>query len=119
MLIRRARRVSDYLGAECFAVAVHVPADLSEKDREAMEKHLSFARNMRIQTQILEGNDTAQVLVDFARRNQITQIFLVRPREKSWIPLWNGGLLQRIVRLAKDMQIIIVSQREPETGGRT
>jgi two-component system, OmpR family, sensor histidine kinase KdpD len=115
MLIRRARRVSDYLGAECFAVAVHASADLPEEDREAIEKHLSFARNMRIQTQILEGSDTAKVLVDFARRNQITQIFLVRLREKSCMSLWNGGLLQRIVRLARDMQVVIVSQREPET----
>jgi two-component system, OmpR family, sensor histidine kinase KdpD len=114
MLIRRARRVSDYLGAEGFAVAVHASADLSEEDREAIEKHLSFARNMRIQTQILEGTDTAQVLVDFARRNQITQIFLVRLREKFHLSLWNGGLLQRIVRLAGDMQVVIVSQREPE-----
>jgi two-component system, OmpR family, sensor histidine kinase KdpD len=114
MLIRRARRVSDYLGAECFAVAVNSSADLSEEDREAIEKHLSFARNMRIQTQILEGSDTAQVLVDFARRNQITQIFLVRLREKFHLPFWNRGLLQRIVRLAGDMQVVIVSQREPE-----
>jgi two-component system, OmpR family, sensor histidine kinase KdpD len=114
MLIRRARRVSDYLGAECFAVAVHASADLPEEDREAIKKHLSFARNMRIQTQILEGSDTAQVLVDFARQNQITQIFLVRPREKFHMPFGNGGLLQRIVRLARDMQVVIVSQREPE-----
>jgi two-component system, OmpR family, sensor histidine kinase KdpD len=119
MLIRRARRVSDYLGAECFAVAVHSSADLPEKDREAVEKHLSFARNMRIRTQILKGNDPAQALIDFARQNQITQLFLVRPPEKFHIPFWNGGLLQRIVRLAKDMQVIIVSQREPATDSHT
>jgi len=116
MLIRRARRVSDYLEAECFAVAVHASADLAsmaDKEQDAIAKHLNFARNMRIETRILEGDDPALTLVDFARRNQITQIFLSRPRGKSLLPLLHLGLVQRIVRLARDMQVVIVSEREP------
>src|SRR5690349_4910522 len=49
MLIRRARRVSDFLGAECFAVAVQPSGDLNglpEAEREAVERHLNFARNL-------------------------------------------------------------------------
>jgi two-component system sensor histidine kinase KdpD len=118
MLVRRAKRVSDFLGAECFAVAVQRSGDsnsMPEADREAIEKHLNFARNMRIETRILEGDDPAQTLVDFARRNQITQIFLTRARDRSFIPWWSGGLLRKIVRLARDMQIVIVSSREPVT----
>ena len=41
MLIRRARRISDFLGAECFAVAVQPAGDsrsASEADRETIEK---------------------------------------------------------------------------------
>ncbi len=118
MLIRRAKRVSDFLEAECFAVAVQASGNLGSMpagNREALQKHLNFARNMRIETRVLEGNDLAQILVDFARRNQITQIFLARPRESSYLSLWHGGLLHRIVRLARDMQVVIVSEREPET----
>jgi len=116
MLIRRARRMSDFLGAECFAVAVHPSGDLSdlpESDREAVERHLNFARNMRIETRILEGEDIARAVVDFARRNQITQIFLARPCERFRVPLFSRDLMHRIVSLAKDMQIVIVSEREP------
>ncbi len=113
MLIRRARRVSDYLGAECFAVAVKAEAGpMPDARRQAIEKHLDLARNMQIETRVLEGRDEAQTLVDFARRNQVTQIFLARPREKPF--LWQEGLLQKVVRLARDMQIVIVSDREPD-----
>jgi two-component system sensor histidine kinase KdpD len=115
MLIRRAKRVSDFLGAECFAVAVQPTGDLSElseKDREALDRHLNFARNLHLETRILEGTDVAFALVDFARRNQITQIFLARPPEGMRIPLLSRDLVQRIVGLAKDMQIVIVSDRE-------
>jgi len=69
---------------------------------------------MRIETRILAGSDVARTLVDFARQNQITQLFLVRPREKLFMQFLNGGLLQKIVRLAKDMQVVIVSERKPE-----
>jgi hypothetical protein len=39
MLIRRAKRVGDFLEAECFAVAVQTPGELNRMtyhDREAM-----------------------------------------------------------------------------------
>lgn len=115
LLIRRAKRVSDFLDAECFAVGVVPSGDLStlaQPEREAMERHLNFARNLHIETRLLEGEDVAPVLVDFARRNQISQLFLVRPRERRWAPLFARDLLQTIVTLAKDMQIVIVSERE-------
>ena len=116
MVIRRARRVSDYLGAECFAVAVQPSGDLSgltETEREAIEKHLNFARNLHIETRVLEGGDIATVLIDFARRNQVTQIFVTRPRGRVWGPLLSREPVQRIISRAKEMQIVIVSDREP------
>jgi two-component system sensor histidine kinase KdpD len=118
MLIRRAKRVGDFLEAECFAVAVHALRDrdrMTDQDREAVERHLNFARNMRIETRILEGINPAQTLIDFARTNQITQIFLARNRQQSSSFFRRGGMLPRIVRLARDMQVVIVSEREPAT----
>ncbi len=116
MLIRRARRVSDFIGAECFAVTVQPTGDLSalsSAEREAIERHLNFSRNLHIETRVLDGQDPATSLVEFARRNQITQVFLARPRERLHIPLVGLDVAQRIVRLARDMQIVIVSEREP------
>ena len=116
MVIRRAKRVSDFLGAECFAVAVQPTGDLSglpAADREAVERHLNFARNLHIETRILEGDDVASALVDFGRRNQVTQIFLTRPRRKAWSPTLSSDPAQRVLGLAKDMLIVVVSDREP------
>ena len=118
MVIRRAKRVSDFLGAECFAVAVQPAGDLSglaAADREAIERHLNFARNLHIETRILEGDDVASTLVDFGRRNQVTQIFLTRPRRKAWSPALSRDPTQRVIGLAKDMLVVIVSDREPVT----
>jgi two-component system, OmpR family, sensor histidine kinase KdpD len=116
MLIRRARRVSDFLGAECFAVAVQPTGDLSglpQGARESVERHLNFARNLHIETRILQGDDVASTLVDFGRRNRITQIFVTRPRRRGILPALSPDPAQRIINMAKEMQIVIVSAREP------
>ena len=114
MVIRRGRRVSDFLGAECFAVSVQPSGDLSdapEQEREAIEKHLNFARNLHIETRILKGDDMATAVIDFARRNQITQIFATRPHGRAWG--FSHDPVRKIIGRAKDMQIVIVSDREP------
>ncbi len=116
MVIRRAKRVGDFLGAECFAVAVQGPGgpgDVAEQEQTAIERHLNFARNLHIETRVIEGEDTASALVDFARRNGITQIYLAHPDRRSWRWLWSRDLVQRIVAEAKDMQVVIVSERAP------
>lgn len=115
MLIRRAKRVSDFVGAECFAVTVQPTCDLStlpEEDRTALEQHLNFARNLHIETRILEGEAVAEALVDFARRNEVTQIYLTRPRAGRWLSRFNSDPAQKIISLARDTQIVIVSDRE-------
>ncbi len=113
-LIRRGRRVADYLHAECFAVCVCKDVDpqpMPAEAREALEKHLNFARNLHIETRMLQGTDVAKTLVDFARLHEITQIFLARPRLSSWPQVFGRNLVQQVVRLARDMQVIIVADR--------
>ena len=82
-LVRRGRRVADYLQADCIAVAVERSAKLESlpaAERERLTQHLDFARNLHIDTRVLEGEDVASALVDFARANKVTQIFIARPR---------------------------------------
>ena len=119
MLIRRGRRVADYLRAECFAVYVSETGDLNNLptlEREAVERHLNFARNLHIETRLLQGQNAAVVLVDFARRERITQIFLMRPSDQRWKFLRSRSIPSQILRLAQDMQITVVAERGVKAG---
>jgi len=114
MLIRRGRRMADYLGANCFAVSVMPFQDRSrvpKHDRYAVEKHLNFAKNLHIEIRALEANDAAETIVDFARRNQITHILLSRPRYSWRSRLLDTDFVLRVVRKAKDIRVIIVAER--------
>jgi two-component system, OmpR family, sensor histidine kinase KdpD len=114
MLIRRGRRVADYLRAECFAIYISESGDLRNLpvlEREAVERHLNFARNLHIETRILAGQDPAAVLVDFARRERITQIFLMRPDTATSKLVRRGSVVSEILRRGQDMQVTVVAQR--------
>jgi two-component system, OmpR family, sensor histidine kinase KdpD len=114
MLIRRGKRVADYLHAKCMAVHVLPPSRWSgvpPADREAVERHLSFARNLRIETHVLEHEDVPQAIAEFARANGVTQIFMGRSAPQPWWKSFGETVVQRVVRLSRDMEITVVAQR--------
>ena len=112
VLIRRAWRVAEFIQAGCVAVYVRSPAHhVSQWESETVEKHLRFARDLHIETRVLEGDREAETLVDFARLSGVTQIYIARPRYKPWQRLFTTNPVHRIVRLAPDMRLIIVAGR--------
>ncbi len=115
MVIRRGKRMADYLHADCFAVAVlgqtkaeSVPA----AEREALERHLNFARNLHIEARLLQGDDVAETLLEFARLNGVTQLFLAHPHEHRFPAFLRHNLVHEVVALARDMQVTIVAERK-------
>jgi two-component system sensor histidine kinase KdpD len=118
-LIRRGRRVADYLRADCLAVYVSPTNEfehLTLGDRDNLQRQLAFANGLHIETTILRGRDVAQTIVRFARARRVTQIFIGRQRESVWRALLAGGLVQRLVNLARDMQVTIVADRSVRRG---
>lgn len=113
MAIRRAKRVADYNHAACLAVYVHSARDAASPATDAaVEKHLNFARNLRVATHSIAGEDVATTLVNFARQQHVTQIFSARPAS-SRRGAANAKVATRLVRLARDMQVTIVANRRP------
>lgn len=114
MLIRRGRRVADITHAKCFAVVVAENGGLGKfpaAKREAVERHMNFARNLHIDTSVLTGNDHAKEIVDFARAHSARQIFLPRIEGKGMDRLLGKSFVSRIVALAHDMEVTIVADR--------
>jgi two-component system sensor histidine kinase KdpD len=113
-LIRRGRRVADYLRAECLAVYVSKSPDfrdLAQDERDRLERHLNFARGLRIEARVLEETDIAEAIVAFARLHGITQIFVTREKSSTLQAWFASAFVQRIVNLARDMQVTVVADR--------
>jgi two-component system sensor histidine kinase KdpD len=104
-VIRRGKRVADYLHADCYAVYVARDpdlADLSADKREAVERHIGFASNLHIATCTMPGRDVAKSLAEFAREHRITQLFLARTSPD----------LERIIDNARDLEVTVVAERQ-------
>jgi two-component system sensor histidine kinase KdpD len=94
MLIRRGRRVADYLGSPCTAV-------YSDKDAVAMEPYLNFCRNLKITADAVDAGDVSRSVATYAREHGITQVFVTR----------HAPDVAKLVNLARDMQVTIVAER--------
>jgi two-component system sensor histidine kinase KdpD len=119
MLIRRGKRVADIVHADCFAVAVAENSDLrtlTAAKREAIERHLNFARNLHVETRVLTGSEHAQTIVDFARLHNARQIFLPRLVGKGIDRVRGKSFVNQLVGMADDMEVTIVADRRQ---GRT
>ncbi|MDQ2840854.1 MAG: histidine kinase [Acidobacteriota bacterium] len=115
-VIRRGKRMADYFKGECVAVAVCPRGDsrsLKAPEREALEKHLRFAHNLHVPTHVLSGSDVARELSSFAHQHGISQIYLPRPRLSVWEFPFSRGLIQRMMKLAGDIEITLVAERLP------
>ena len=107
VLIRRGKRVADYLQADCLAIHVANAANSSEP----AERHLTFARNLRIATHVIQSDDAAGAITTFARANRITQIFVGRSRPLPWWQRFRETTVQRVVRQSRDIRVTIVAER--------
>ena len=106
-LIRRGKRVADYLQADC--LAVHVAPD--GNGDETVKRHLDFARNLRVQTHVIHGEDVARTIAEFAHAQHVTQIFMGRSGARPWWKRLSETIVQQVVRQARDLQITIVAER--------
>jgi two-component system sensor histidine kinase KdpD len=107
VLIRRGKRVADYLQADCLAIHVAAPGEA----RDAIERHLSFARNLRIEAHVVEAAEVPRAIADFAREQGITQIFMGRSAPQPWYRRLRETVVQTVVRHSREMQVTIVASR--------
>jgi two-component system sensor histidine kinase KdpD len=117
MLIRRGKRVADVIHADCFAIFVTEQSDLKSlpaAKREAVERHLNFARNLHIETRVLAGTDHAKTIVEFARMHNARQLFLPRLVGKGMDRMLGKSFVHQVVSMATDFEVTIVADRKQE-----
>jgi len=120
MLLRRARRVADYLHASCLAVflcKVKDFASLPAAERQAVERHFRFAEDLRVETAVITANNAARGLVDYAHEKGVTQVFIGPAMEQP--KRWFRGLdfTDQVLYQARDLEVTVVAERSRE-GGR-
>jgi len=90
---------------------------LPAAERQAVERHLRFAEDLRIEKTILKGKNAAKLLVDYAHQNGVTQIFIgPPPSESKKKRRWFQGLdfTEQVLYQARDLEVTVVAERSHE-----
>jgi two-component system sensor histidine kinase KdpD len=117
-LIRSARRLADEWHCDWRAVYVESPdhARLSAAQQEQIAHALTRAEEQGAKTVTLSGSPLQKVLLDYARRHNITRILVGKPLRPIWQERLQGSLVNRLIRESGPIDVFVISgeQEKPE-----
>jgi two-component system sensor histidine kinase KdpD len=76
-----------------------------------------LADDLGAEWHVLNREEPARALVDFAREHQVTQIVLGSSRRSRWEELTKGSVVQRVLRFAADcdVDVHVIARRDDES----
>lgn len=114
-LIRRAARLAQRTKGELIGVHVHDASGLAGGDDDRL---LATRRKLLLEVggelREVTSNDVAAGLVQVARSENATQIVLGASNRSRWHELVNGSVVNRVVKLSGDIDVHVISDRDPD-----
>jgi two-component system sensor histidine kinase KdpD len=114
-LIRSARRLADELYAEWMAIYVETPqlTAMSPEKRERVARILRQAEELGAQTSVLGSPGsvatTAQTILDFARKNNVSKIIVGKPLRPRWHDILRGSMIDSLLRQSGEIDVYVVT----------
>jgi two-component system, OmpR family, sensor histidine kinase KdpD len=113
-LVRRGWRMANRYHTELLAVFVETPrwAAASPEQKRALEENLRFAEDLGAEPVRVQGSDVAQALMKVARERNVGSIIIGHSRHGRLHELLHGSIVQKLLRLAGDVDVHVVADRE-------
>ncbi|HAH25668.1 MAG TPA: sensor histidine kinase KdpD [Prolixibacteraceae bacterium] len=108
-LLRWAKNLSDTMGGNLQAIYVETSHDLTDKERETLDKNISLAKQLGIQFRIVTNSDIVKAIVDFAQKENITHIIIGKPRVRNLQTLFRlGNFVNKLIRYSGNIDVYIL-----------
>jgi two-component system sensor histidine kinase KdpD len=113
-LMRRGWRMANRYKTELLAVFVDTPrwASASPEARRAIEENLRFAEDLGAEPVRVRGSDVARALMQVAHEKNVGAIVIGHSRHGRLHELMRGSVVQNLLRLAGDVDVHVVADRE-------
>jgi two-component system sensor histidine kinase KdpD len=103
-MIESGKRNKERFQGELHAVYVCEPGR-SKRERATIRRYFEAAKKAGASTEVLESPEPISAIVDFARQNRITQIFIGHSAHNSWRDRLFGDPVLRLIRAAKGIDV--------------
>jgi two-component system sensor histidine kinase KdpD len=105
-MLRSGRRNVDRFHGDLLVCYVQ-QSGLSPKDQDTMDANLALARELEADVHVLEGPDPIEAIMQFAREQRVTQIFVGHSAPDRWKEIWSRSPVDRLIQAAVDIDLRI------------
>jgi len=120
-LVRAAKRMATALRADWVVAHVEVQgeAQLSEAQREHVQRAMRLAEDLGAETTILTGSDIAVELLNYAHRRNISKIVIGKPEKSRWRELLSGSTVNNLIRESGVIDVYVIHGEHDDVVGRS
>jgi two-component system sensor histidine kinase KdpD len=108
-LLRWAKNLSYSMGANIQALYVETSHNLTEKEREQLDKNIGLAKQLGIKVRIITNDDMVKAIVGFAQKENVTHIIVGKPRVRTLVSMLRlGNFVNRLIRYSGNIDVYIL-----------
>jgi two-component system sensor histidine kinase KdpD len=110
-LIRTTRRLADELNAEWIAAYVDIASrpENNPANRERIGRTLQLAEELGAKSITLAGRSIHEVVLDYARKNNITKVVIGKPLKPRWQEIITGSIVDQLIYASGDIDVYVIS----------
>ena len=112
-LVRAGRRLAEMMDAPWTVVHVERPSrpEIGVDRAERLNEAFKLAEQLGATTQMLTGDDIVGAVVDYAQRNNATQIVIGKGRDSRWREVFGRSLASAFTRRARGAALHVITEQ--------
>lgn len=108
-LLRWAKNIAYSMGAQLQALYVESAHRLSSQETVQLDKNIALAKQLGIPVRIHTNDDIVKAIVDFALKENITQIIIGKPGFRNIFSRIRSGLfIQKLIRYSENIDVYVL-----------
>ena len=108
-LLRWAKNLADTMGGNLQVVYIETSHELTDKERENLDKNINMAKQLGLQFRIITSYEIVKGIVDFAQKENITHIIIGKPRVRNLLNMIRlGNFINRLIRYSGNIDVYIL-----------
>ncbi|HVN57026.1 MAG TPA: sensor histidine kinase KdpD [Bacteroidales bacterium] len=112
-LLRWAKNLSYTMGATLLALYVESPKKLAQVQKEQLNKNIGLAKQLGADFITSSGEDIVKVILETARRENITHIVIGKPRNLNLVSYFVlGNLVSRLIKDSGNIDVYVVGSSQ-------
>jgi two-component system sensor histidine kinase KdpD len=106
-LLMTAARLAEGLNGQLFVIHIQPPGSVTTLYEANRSRYLDKARDLGAKVEIVQGQDVATTLVNYAQTHHMTHLVLGQSDVSRWREITRGSVINRILRMILSRQVLV------------